>query len=98
MESKETDDQVSEEEMVSEMETLERALPFDEYGKDMAKLRAHIEQLEKAYDEREKVIERIIEYGTGIESKKALRMYSTPVLKKWDQSLESYRANGMKNQ
>jgi hypothetical protein len=80
-----------EEEMVLEEEGAERGLPFDEYAKDTEKLRKHIEQLEMQYAEREKVIKRIIEYGTGIESEKALRMYSTPVLRKWAESLESYR-------
>jgi len=81
----------AEEEMVSEMEALYRALPFDEYGKDEEKLRENIERLEKEYDRREKVIERIMEYGTGTETEKALRMYSTPVLAKWEASLENYR-------
>lgn len=82
--------------MVSEEETLEGALPFDEYGKDEEKLRSQISAMEKEYDQREKVIDRIMEYGTGIESEKALRMYSTPVLKKWEESLESYRASQLK--
>ncbi len=47
-------------------------------------------------DEREKVIDRIMEYGTGIENEKALRMYTTPVLEKWADSLESYRASQLK--
>jgi hypothetical protein len=81
-----------EEEMEKEMEALERELPFKEYGKDTAKLRKHIEGLEKQYDAREKVIERIMEAGTGIESEKALRMYTTPVLTKWAEALDSYRA------
>ena len=79
------------EEIVDEEETLEGALPFDEYGKDAEKLRAQMSQLDKEYDEREKVIERIMEYGTGVESEKALRMYPTSVLKKWEESLENFR-------
>ena len=91
----------SEKEMEREMETAERAsgmpgtLPFEDYVKDEKKLTQHIERLEKEYDEREKVIERIMEYGTGIESEKALRMYSTRVLEKWEAALEkSRRAKG----
>jgi len=87
-----------EEEMVSEEETLEGALPFDDYAKDSEKLRAQVNRLEKEYDEREKVINRIIGYGTGIESEKALRMYSTPVLEKWAESLEGFRSTQLKNQ
>lgn len=60
--------------MVSEMEALYQALPFDEYGKDEEKLRDNVERLEKAYDRREKLIGRIMEYGTGIETEKALNV------------------------
>ncbi len=96
MESPQNDDHPPEEQMVTEEETLEGALPFDDYGKDTEQLRGQIERLEKEYDEREKVIDRIMEYGTGIENEKALRMYSTPALKKWEESLESYRASKLK--
>ncbi|MGP8069380.1 MAG: hypothetical protein ACLP5V_05775 [Candidatus Bathyarchaeia archaeon] len=84
----------SEKEMETEMETVERAsgmpgtLPFEDYVKDEKKLTQHIERLEKEYNEREKVIGRIMEYGTGIESEKALRMYSTSILEKWEAALE----------
>ena len=80
-----------EEEMVNEEETVEGALPFTEYGKDSEKIRLQMEKLGKEYDEREKVINRIMEYGTGIETEKALRMYPTTTLNKWEDSLESYR-------
>ena len=80
-----------EDEMVSEEETIEGALPFEEYGKDSEKIRLQMEKLGKEYDEREKVIDRIMEYGTGIETEKALRMYPTTTLNKWEDSLESYR-------
>jgi geranylgeranyl pyrophosphate synthase len=83
----------SEKEMEREMESLEHGLPWEDYAKDEKRLRQHIERLEKEYDEREKVISRIMEYGTGIETEKALRMYSTRALEKWEASLEkSYRA------
>lgn len=91
-----SDELPAEEEMVTETEILEGALPFSEYAKDTKKLRAQIEQLEKMYDEREKVIDRILTYGSGVESNKALRMYPTSTLKKWDESLESYRASKRK--
>jgi len=95
-ESKAEDELPAEEEMVSESEILEGALPFDEYATDVGKMRAQIEHLEHMYDEREKVIGRIMKYGTGVESEKALRMYPTSTLKKWEQSLESYRASKTK--
>jgi hypothetical protein len=89
----------SEKEMEREMETVERAsgmpgtLPLENYVKDEKRLTQHIERLEKEYDEREKVIARIMEYGTGIETEKALRMYSTRALEKWEAALEkSHRA------
>ncbi len=91
-----TNDYPTEEELVSDEKTLEGALPFDEYGKDQEKLRGQIDRLEKEYDGREKVIGRIMEYGTGIETEKALRMYPTPVLEKWEESLETYRASQLK--
>lgn len=91
-----TDEIPPEEEIEAEEETLEQGLPFKEYGEDTEKLRHQIEQLEKEYDERERVIDRIMEYGTGIESEKALRMYTTPVLKKWADSLEKYRQSKLK--
>jgi len=69
-----------EKEMVKNEERLESALPFKEYEKDAQKLRLQIQKLEKEYDEREKVINQIMKYGTGIESEKALRMYPTAVL------------------
>jgi len=81
----------AEEEIVSEEEIVEGAVPFENYQKDSEKIRTQIEKLEKEYDEREKVIDRIMEYGTGIESEKALRMYPTVTLRKWEESLESFR-------
>ncbi len=86
-----------EEEMVSEMEALYQGLPFQEYGKDEERLRQNIDRLEKEYDRREKVIERIMEYGTDIETEKALRMYPTPVLKKWETGLETFRSEHLKH-
>jgi len=92
MEKTEVYDLPAEEEMVNDMEVLEQALPFEDYERDQEKLRKIIQQLEKEYDRREKAIEHIMKYGTGIESEKALRMYSTSVLEKWEDSLESFRA------
>ena len=90
------DDLPPEEEMVSEEEELEKGLPFEDYAKDSEKLRVRIKELEKEYDQREKVIDRIMEYGTGIESEKALRMYPTPILERWEASLEGSRAEKLK--
>jgi flagellar biosynthesis chaperone FliJ len=80
-----------EREMVREEERQKVALPFKEYGRDRKKIEHQIQKLEKEYDEREKVIEQIMEYGTGIETEKALRMYTTAVLRKWEKSLQSFQ-------
>jgi len=81
----------SEKEMVREEESAKGTLPFEEYERDAHKIGLQIKKLEKEYDEREKVINRIMEYGTGIETEKALRMYPTSVLKKWEESLQRFR-------
>ena len=81
---------------MSEMEALYQGLPFEEYGKDEKQLRENIDRLQKEYDRREKVIERIMEYGTGIETEKALRMYPTSVLKKWEANLQTFRTENLK--
>ena len=85
-----------EKDMVSDEETLEQALPFEDYGKETKKLRELFQSLEKEYNKREKVIARIMNYGTGIESEKGLRMYPTSVLELWATSLESFRAEQLK--
>ena len=84
--------------MVADMEVVEQALPFKEYAEDTARLSKLVGRLEHLYDKREKIIGHIIEYGTGIESEKALRMYSIPVLEQWEVALESFRAEQLKNQ
>jgi hypothetical protein len=85
-----------EEEMLSDMEEIEKPLPVAEYGKDAKKLSVLVARLEKEYDKREKIIDRIIAYGTGVESEKALRMYSVPALEKWLANLKSFRAEQLK--
>ena len=82
--------------MVADMEAVEQALPFEEYAKDTERLSELVGRLEHLYDKREKIIDHIIEYGTGIESEKALRMYSIPVLEQWEAALESFRAQQLK--
>ena len=96
MQKNEAGELPSEEEMLSDMETIEGELPFVDYEQDQEKLRQLVVKLEKEYDKREKVINRILEYGTGVESEKALRMYPIEVLEKWDESLENFRAEKLK--
>jgi len=45
--------------------------------------------LEKAYDDRERLIDVILERGSGYETKKALRMIPTPTLESWAKELSS---------
>lgn len=94
MEKTEVYEVPNEEEIEKDMEALEQALPFEDYEKDQEKLRKIIGQLEKQYDQREKCIDHIMKYGTGIESEKALRMFSIPVLEKWE---DSWRASAQRN-
>ena len=88
----------SEPRMVADAETVEQGLPFEEYAKDAKRLSELVGRLEHLYDKREKIINHIIEYGTGIESEKALRMYSIPVLEQWEAALENFRAEQLKGQ
>jgi len=84
--------------MVADTEAVEQALPFEEYAKDSTRLSELVTRLEHLYDKREKIIGHIMECGTGIESEKALRMYSIPVLEQWEAALESFRAEQLKDQ
>lgn len=77
--------------MVADMEAVEQALPFEEYAKDTERLSELVGRLEHLYDKREKIIDHIIEYGTGIETEKALRMYSIP---SWSCGRPRWRASG----
>lgn len=96
MSGKEAEELPSEEEMVKDMEDLEEGLPFTDYAKDQKKLTHLVAGLEKEYRKREKVIGRILKYGTGIESAEALRMYPTATLEKWEDALEAFRAEKLK--
>jgi len=84
--------------MAADMEAVEQALPFEEYAKDTERLSELVARLEHLYDKREKIINHVIEFGTGIETEKALRMYSIPVLEQWKAALESFRAQQSKDQ
>jgi hypothetical protein len=81
METSEKDDTPAEEEMVRVEETLEQGLPLEEYGRDSEKLREQMEKPEKEYDQREKVIDRILATAPASRAQKAVRMYPTPILK-----------------
>jgi hypothetical protein len=78
--------------ILREMEVLRLELPSKDFIKDARELEKTMKELEKAYNRREKVIDRIMEAGTGFESREALRMFSTPLLEKWADDLESSEA------
>jgi ElaB/YqjD/DUF883 family membrane-anchored ribosome-binding protein len=84
--------------MVADMEAVEQALPFEEYAEDTERLSELVGRLEHLYDKREKIIDHIIEYGTGVETEKALRMYSIPVLEQWEVALENFRSQQLRTQ
>ena len=87
----------AERKLVSEEESLAKGLPFKEYAKEKRKLEALFDRLNSEADEREKVIKGIMQYGTGIETEKGLRMYPTSVLKRWEASLKKFRAAQLKS-
>jgi len=86
----------STEEVLKDMEDLEVGLPFADYAKDKKRLTDIITGLEKEYKKREKVIDRILAYGTGVESENALRMFPTSTLEKWECALKEFRASKLK--
>jgi hypothetical protein len=65
-----------------EIELLREEMPKDSFMEAERELEEVMIKLDKAYDNREKLIERIMERGTGYESRKALRMLSVPLLEK----------------
>jgi hypothetical protein len=77
--------------LVKELEDLRVAMPIDAFLKESEDLEETMNELDKAYDKREKVIDHILEEGTGFESRKALRMFPTSMLERWLEELISTR-------
>lgn len=65
-----------------EIELLREEMPKDSFMEAERELEEVMIKLDKAYDNREKLIDRVMERGTGYESRKALRMLSVPLLEK----------------
>jgi hypothetical protein len=82
-------------EEISDEEALDQAFPFSDYGRGSARVKALVALLEEEYDRREKVIDRIMKYRTGIESRKALRACPIPVLGRWEASLKGSRIGSL---
>jgi len=72
-------------------------LPFEEYERDQVRLPEIIARLVTKCDIREKLIQRIIELRSIVESEKAHRMFPTLTLQKWKAALESFQAEQLKN-
>jgi hypothetical protein len=70
------------------MEDLRKEMPIAAFLKESRELEDMMSKLEKAYDKREKVIDLILNEGTGFESRKALRMFPTALLEKWAENLK----------
>jgi hypothetical protein len=81
------------EDLLAEMEDLRAGKPIDAFLKESKELENMMNRLERAYDEREKVIDVVMKQGSGLESRKALRMFPTALLEKWAKELRSSRAN-----
>jgi hypothetical protein len=77
--------------LVKELEDLRLEMPIDAFLKESRDLENTMDELDKAYDKREKVIDHILREGTGFESRKALRMFPTSMLEKWLGELISTR-------
>jgi len=75
--------------MIADIEALEREIPTGDFQKTSMELGNMMIGLEKAYEKREKIIDVILEYGTGFETRKALRMIPTFILEKWTKELSA---------
>jgi hypothetical protein len=76
---------------LKEMEELREKMPIDGFLKESEEFEKTMNELEKAYNKREKVIGHILTDGNGLESRKALRMFPTALLEKWDEALRTSR-------
>jgi hypothetical protein len=74
--------------ILADIEVLGEEMPTASFMKTAEELDELMKRLDRAYDEREKVIDRIMTEGSGFESRKALRMLSTPLLKEWAEEIE----------
>lgn len=69
--------------MIADIEALEHEIPAADFQKTRGNLGAIMKELEKVYHEREKKITIIMTYGTGFETREALRIVPTNILEKW---------------
>jgi hypothetical protein len=79
---------VKTDELLVDLKDLRRGMPIDAFLKESTELKDMMTKCERAYEEREKIINMILEEGTGFESRKALRMFPTDLLEKWALALK----------
>jgi hypothetical protein len=79
------------EDLLKDMEELRERMPIDAFLRESKEFEDMMDQLDRAYDKREKVIDHILTDGNGLESRKALRMFPTALLEKWDEALKTSR-------
>jgi hypothetical protein len=77
--------------LLVDIEDLRKEMPIDAFLKESEELKEMMTKLERAYNDREKVIDLILKEGTGFESRNALRMFPTDVLQKWAEELKRSR-------
>jgi len=75
--------------MIADIEALEHEIPVEDFQKKRGDLASLMKVLENLYHKREKKIDTIMTYGTGYETREALRMVPTPVLEKWATELST---------
>jgi len=74
-------------EAIVDIELLRNEIPKGNFERTSRELGDMMTDLEKAYDDRERLIDLILERGSGYETKKALRMIPTPTLESWAKEL-----------
>jgi hypothetical protein len=77
--------------LLRDMEELREEMPIDAFLKESKEFKEMMEQLERAYAKRERVIGLIMKEGNGMESRRALRMFPTALLEKWVEALRTTR-------
>ena len=77
--------------MIADIEALEKELPRAEFQSTSGQLKAMMSELEEKYEKKEKVIDLVLQRGTGYETRKALRMVPMSVLEKWAAELSTKR-------
>ncbi len=77
--------------MIADIEALDHEIPAANFQKIRGDLEGLMKGLEDVYHNREKKIDVIMTYGTGFETREALRMVPTNVLEKWAAELSKQK-------